>query len=205
MMHLSSKCKVPRTQSSSALLIDLWQFWPVGTPTVSLRHWAHRPLPTSWLWTGTRSSPAWSRPKSWASIAPRGPCLWTRTTSPSPAGGSAPRADRCPTSRLAWPPAGEKMSRLSQWVTAIKRHPSNLRRVATRSSSPLSDLLSHQYGRRWIDEQLNRNLPSHDREQQRLRARVSAARSPQSTVVTVCKAILLLMPEWLMKNMHAIV
>ncbi|XP_075881606.1 cilia- and flagella-associated protein 77 isoform X2 [Nelusetta ayraudi] len=53
--------------------------------------------------------------------------------------------------------------------------------VATcRSSSPLSDLLSHQYGRRWIDEQLNRNLPSNDKEQQRLRARVKPGSIPDT-------------------------
>ncbi|KAL7392182.1 hypothetical protein ABVT39_020578 [Epinephelus coioides] len=41
--------------------------------------------------------------------------------------------------------------------------------VKTRASSPLSDLLSHQYGRHWIDEQLSRNRTSDHKQLQRIR------------------------------------
>lgn len=40
--------------------------------------------------------------------------------------------------------------------------------VSVRASSPLGDLLSHQYGRRWVDEQLNKNQTS--KQLQRVRA-----------------------------------
>ncbi|XP_070761230.1 cilia- and flagella-associated protein 77 [Enoplosus armatus] len=41
--------------------------------------------------------------------------------------------------------------------------------VTTRAPSPLSDLLSHQYARRWLDEQLSRNQTSNHQQLQRVR------------------------------------
>ncbi|KAI3372188.1 hypothetical protein L3Q82_007040 [Scortum barcoo] len=41
--------------------------------------------------------------------------------------------------------------------------------VTTRASSPLSNLLSHQYARDWLDQQLRRNQSSSQRERQRVR------------------------------------
>ncbi|XP_042371405.1 cilia- and flagella-associated protein 77, partial [Plectropomus leopardus] len=41
--------------------------------------------------------------------------------------------------------------------------------VKTRASSPLGDLLSHQYARRWIDEQLSRNRTADHKQQQRIK------------------------------------
>ncbi|XP_038559300.1 cilia- and flagella-associated protein 77 [Micropterus salmoides] len=38
--------------------------------------------------------------------------------------------------------------------------------VTTRAPSPLSDLLSHQYAHRWLDEQLSRNQTSKQQQQQ---------------------------------------
>ncbi|XP_040897956.1 cilia- and flagella-associated protein 77 [Toxotes jaculatrix] len=41
--------------------------------------------------------------------------------------------------------------------------------ATTRASSPLSDLLSHQYARRWLDEQLSRNQTSNHKQLHRVR------------------------------------
>uniref|UniRef100_A0A8P4KGI1 Uncharacterized protein n=1 Tax=Dicentrarchus labrax TaxID=13489 RepID=A0A8P4KGI1_DICLA len=41
--------------------------------------------------------------------------------------------------------------------------------VTTRASSPLSDLLSHQYARRWLDEQLSRDRTCDHNQQQRIK------------------------------------
>ncbi|XP_071328502.1 cilia- and flagella-associated protein 77 [Trachinotus anak] len=40
--------------------------------------------------------------------------------------------------------------------------------VTTRASSPLSDLLSHQYAHRWLDEQLSRNQTSNHKQLHRM-------------------------------------
>ncbi|XP_067430491.1 cilia- and flagella-associated protein 77 [Thunnus thynnus] len=39
----------------------------------------------------------------------------------------------------------------------------------TRASSPLSDVLSHQYARRWLDEQMSRNQTSNHKQLQRIK------------------------------------
>ncbi|TDH12602.1 hypothetical protein EPR50_G00048680 [Perca flavescens] len=41
--------------------------------------------------------------------------------------------------------------------------------VTSRVSSPLSDLLSHEYARRWMDEQLSRNQTSNHKQLQRIK------------------------------------
>ncbi|XP_041793162.1 cilia- and flagella-associated protein 77 [Chelmon rostratus] len=41
--------------------------------------------------------------------------------------------------------------------------------VTTRAPSPLSDLLSHQYARRWLDQQLSRNQTSNQKQLQRVK------------------------------------
>uniref|UniRef100_A0A4W6FN55 Cilia- and flagella-associated protein 77 n=1 Tax=Lates calcarifer TaxID=8187 RepID=A0A4W6FN55_LATCA len=43
--------------------------------------------------------------------------------------------------------------------------------VTMRASSPLSDLLSHQYARRWLDDQLSRNQTANHKQLDRVRER----------------------------------
>ncbi|XP_040011033.1 cilia- and flagella-associated protein 77 isoform X2 [Xiphias gladius] len=66
--------------------------------------------------------------------------------------------------------------------------------VTTRAASPLSDLLSHQYARRWLDEQLSRNQTSDHKQLHRVppaldtfrdqEARLRAFRAHQSDSVS---------------------
>uniref|UniRef100_A0A3B4UCF8 Cilia and flagella associated protein 77 n=1 Tax=Seriola dumerili TaxID=41447 RepID=A0A3B4UCF8_SERDU len=66
------------------------------------------------------------------------------------------------------PPAPKQQEGGASWRPAV---PDITFGVTTRASSPLSDLLSHQYARRWLDQQLSRNPTSNHRELHRVRER----------------------------------
>uniref|UniRef100_A0A3B4WKR3 Cilia and flagella associated protein 77 n=1 Tax=Seriola lalandi dorsalis TaxID=1841481 RepID=A0A3B4WKR3_SERLL len=66
------------------------------------------------------------------------------------------------------PPAPKQQEGGASWRPAV---PDITFGVTTRASSPLSDLLSHQYARRWLDQQLSRNQTSNHRELHRVRER----------------------------------
>ncbi|XP_022620474.1 cilia- and flagella-associated protein 77 isoform X1 [Seriola dumerili] len=64
------------------------------------------------------------------------------------------------------PPAPKQQEGGASWRPAV---PDITFGVTTRASSPLSDLLSHQYARRWLDQQLSRNPTSNHRELHRIK------------------------------------
>ncbi|XP_023258536.1 cilia- and flagella-associated protein 77 [Seriola lalandi dorsalis] len=64
------------------------------------------------------------------------------------------------------PPAPKQQEGGASWRPAV---PDITFGVTTRASSPLSDLLSHQYARRWLDQQLSRNQTSNHRELHRIK------------------------------------
>lgn len=125
---------------------------------------------TSCLWTEMQRRPVWSPARSWISTEPKGVgprpniifpnsqqvASWFLTSrsewlrGQTGKGGLGKRGERVSCGRLIW----------GGWRSSDD--------VSFRAPSPLSDLLAHQYARRWVDEQLSRNQTSSQKQQHRV-------------------------------------
>uniref|UniRef100_A0A3Q3IJ09 Uncharacterized protein n=1 Tax=Monopterus albus TaxID=43700 RepID=A0A3Q3IJ09_MONAL len=61
--------------------------------------------------------------------------------------------------------------------------------LSTRPPSPLADLLSHQYARRWLDEQLSRNQTRNQEQLHRVRKADSETRMPSLRALPVTQPL----------------